>query len=75
LILIKYKKGKTTLLNALNFRSEATLNIQGRFRLNGKEINSYEEISPVSGYVQQTDTFISSLKVKEHLKFQVKHLI
>lgn len=63
--------GKTTLLNALNMRNRGKLTVEGDLRINGKLINSIEEISSVSGYVQQNDIFIGTLKVGEHLIFQV----
>ena len=63
--------GKTTLLNALNFRNRGTFYVQGEIRVNGNLIQSSEMIASISGYVQQSDMFVSSLKVKEHLVFQV----
>ncbi len=67
--------GKTTLLNVLNFRNRGRLKISGDVRINGRLIESLEEISTMSGYVQQDDLFIGSLKVKEHLQFQVREII
>jgi ABC-type multidrug transport system ATPase subunit len=67
----KFLTGKTTLLNALNFRYQNDFIISGDIRLNGELITSYDKISSNSGYVQQTDLFFSTLTVKEHLKFQV----
>lgn len=64
--------GKTTLLNALNMRNRGELKVEGEVRVNGRLINSMEEISAVSGYVQQNDLFIGTLRVGEHLTFQVK---
>ena len=63
--------GKTTLLNVLNSRNKGKLNVQGDIRVNGELIRSTEMIASVSGYVQQDEMFISSLKVREHLIFQV----
>jgi ABC-type transport system involved in cytochrome bd biosynthesis fused ATPase/permease subunit len=63
--------GKTTLLNVLNFRNPGSLQSSGFIRINGKIINKFEKIAPISGYVQQDDLFIGSLKVREHLIFQV----
>ncbi len=64
--------GKTTLLNVLNFRNRGRLKVDGEIRINGKRIENIEEISTFSGYVQQDDLFVGSLKVREHLLFQVK---
>jgi ABC-type multidrug transport system ATPase subunit len=63
--------GKTTLLNLLNFRNRGTLKINGEVRVNGHLIKSVQDISSISAYVQQDDLFVGSLKVKEHLIFQV----
>lgn len=63
--------GKTAFLNALNFRSQKHLKVNGEIKLNGSLINSIDEISAVSCYVQQDDLFIGHLTVKEHLTFQV----
>ena len=63
--------GKTTLLNVLNFRNRGKLKIEGEIRVNGVLVKSVEDISAVSGYVQQDDLFIGCLTVKEHLTFQV----
>jgi ABC-type multidrug transport system ATPase subunit len=62
--------GKTTLLNCLNFRNRGSLKITGRVKINGSEINSSRALQAISGYIQQEDLFIGTLKVKEHLKFQ-----
>ena len=63
--------GKTTFLNVLNFRNRGRLKVTGDVRINGRLVESIEDISRFSGYVQQDDLFIGSLKVKEHLQFQV----
>ena len=63
--------GKTTLLNALNLRNSGNLKVEGEIRINGKLVSSVEDISSISGYVQQDDLFIGYLTVKEHLIFQV----
>ncbi len=62
--------GKTTLLNVLTCRDNGDLTITGSVRINGKLIRSASQIASVSGYVQQDDIFIGTLKVKEHLMFQ-----
>lgn len=67
--------GKTTLLNSLNFRNRGSLRITGEIKLNNEKIDSIETISSVSGYVQQDDLFIPTLRVREHLLFHVILLI
>lgn len=62
--------GKTTLLNVLNFRNRGKLKITGDVKINGSIINSAAELSSISGYVQQDDLFMASLRVKEQLRFQ-----
>jgi ATP-binding cassette, subfamily G (WHITE), eye pigment precursor transporter len=62
--------GKTTLLNTLTFRNANKLKITGDVKINGKRIRNSNEISLISGHVQQDDLFVSTLKVKEHLTFQ-----
>ena len=64
--------GKTTLLNILNFRNLSALQVTGDIKINGKSLRSIEQIMSISGYVQQNDLFIATLKVKEHLIFQVR---
>jgi ABC-type multidrug transport system ATPase subunit len=64
-------QGKTTLLNVLNYRNRGNLKISGDIKVNGQLINSTAALSSISGYVQQEDLCIGTLKVKEHLKFQV----
>jgi len=55
----------------LNFRNPSFLDIYGEIRINGVEIKKFEKIAPISGYVQQIDLFFGTLKVIEHLMFQV----
>ena len=62
--------GKTSLLNALNFRNRGNLDIRGQLKINGQPINTIEEIASISGYVQQDDLFVGCLTVKENLIFQ-----
>ncbi len=64
-------KGKTTLLNVLNFRNRGNLKITGDVKINGQVIGSPTALAAISGYVQQEDLFVGTLKVKEQLKFQV----
>ncbi|XP_030764169.1 ABC transporter G family member 36-like [Sitophilus oryzae] len=61
--------GKTTLLNALTFRSSKNITITGTRCVNGTPVNS-TALASRSAYVQQTDMFIGTLTVKEHLIFQ-----
>ncbi|CAF0819089.1 unnamed protein product [Brachionus calyciflorus] len=62
--------GKTSLLNAINFRNNESLKISGEIKVNGHLIESQDEIASISGYVQQDDLFIGALSVKENLIFQ-----
>jgi ABC-type multidrug transport system ATPase subunit len=64
-------KGKTTLLNVLNFRNRGNLKIDGDVKINGRIIGTTAGLASISGYVQQEDLFVGTLKVKEQLKFQV----
>lgn len=63
--------GKTTLLNFLTLRCNGDLQESGFVKVNGKVIKSSDELASISGYVQQNEILIGTLKVKEHLKFQV----
>lgn len=63
--------GKTTLLNVLNFRNRGELKITGDVKINGSVVQSRAALASLSGYVQQEDLFMGTLKVKEQLKFQV----
>jgi ABC-type multidrug transport system ATPase subunit len=58
-------------LNILNFRNTGSLKINGSVKINGEKINNHVDLANISGYVQQDDLFISTLKVIEQLKFQV----
>jgi ABC-type multidrug transport system ATPase subunit len=64
--------GKTTLLNALNFRNSGKLKVYGDIKVNGQTVWSQESLAAISGYVQQDDLFIGTLRVKEHLMFQAR---
>ena len=61
--------GKTTLLNCLTLRNNRMLKIRGKRLLNGIEVDS-DTLARISGYVQQEDLFIGTLKVGEVLRFQ-----
>lgn len=63
--------GKTSLLNALNFRNRGNLVVDGDVKVNGQLIKSQKSLAAISGYVQQDDLFVGSMTVKEHLIFQV----
>lgn len=56
----------------LNFRNRGELNVTGDVKINGQIITSYTALAAISGYVQQDELFIGTLKVREHLIFQVK---
>lgn len=62
--------GKTTLLNALTMRNRGNFLIDGDVKVNGVKVKNFEEISSISGYVQQEDLFVGYLTVREHLFFQ-----
>jgi ABC-type multidrug transport system ATPase subunit len=47
------------------------LKINGDVKINGRIIDSPTALAAISGYVQQEDLFVGTLKVKEQLKFQV----
>ncbi len=49
--------------------------VEGDIKINGKKVNSFADISSVSGYVQQDDLFMGYLTVREHLTFQVVYEI
>lgn len=66
--------GKTTLLNMLTFRNQGELVVSGDIKVNGKRLADPKQLASISGYVQQNDIFIGTLKVKEHLRFQVLYL-
>jgi ABC-type multidrug transport system ATPase subunit len=72
-VIIHPQIGKTTLLNILNFRNTGTLKVSGSVKINGEKINNHADLANISGYVQQDDLFISTLKVIEQLKFQVNN--
>jgi ABC-type multidrug transport system fused ATPase/permease subunit len=61
--------GKTTLLNCLTFRNTGKLKIKGERYINGAKVNT-DKLARMSGYVQQDDLFIGTLKVGEVLRFQ-----
>jgi ABC-type multidrug transport system ATPase subunit len=62
------------MLNVLTFRNRGNLKVTGSVKVNGKEIVEQSELATISAYVEQDDIFIGTLKVKEHLKFQVVKL-
>ncbi len=53
MVLNIFYKGKTTLLNVLNFRNRGDLKIKGDVKINGQVINSPTALAAISGYVQQ----------------------
>ena len=62
------------MLNVLNFRNRGNLKITGDVKINGNLIASYDALASISGYIQQEDLFIGTIKVKELLKFQVEKI-
>jgi ABC-type multidrug transport system ATPase subunit len=64
-------EGKTTLLNVLNFRSRKNLEISGMVKVNGEQAKSIDDMTSISGYVQQDEAFFGTLTVRETLAFQV----
>ena len=58
-------------MNVLTFRNRSSLKVKGDVKINGNLVKDAMELASISGYVQQDDLFIGTLKVKEHLKFQV----
>ncbi|CAG9864008.1 unnamed protein product [Phyllotreta striolata] len=61
--------GKTTLLNALTYRTQSDLSVTGLRCINGVAVDR-RKLTGLSAYVQQEDLFIPTLTVKEHLIFQ-----
>ncbi|XP_023327438.1 protein white, partial [Eurytemora carolleeae] len=61
--------GKSTLLNTLLFRNLGDLKISGK-RIANESIVTPNNLTALSGYVQQDDLFFGTLTVKEHLTFQ-----
>ena len=55
----------------LNFRNRGKLQVTGDVKVNGEVIKSSDDLTSMSGYVQQDDLFFPTLKVKEQLNFQV----
>ena len=55
----------------LNFRNRGDLKITGDVKINGNLVTSYDALASISGYIQQEDLFIGTIKVRELLKFQV----
>jgi ABC-type multidrug transport system ATPase subunit len=60
--------GKTTLLNVLTQRNLGKLKVEGSVRLNGLPVKK-QTLRKISAYVQQTDLFIGTMTVVEHLRF------
>ncbi len=60
-------------MNILTHRNLEGLTVDGEVLVNGENLGA--GITKVSVYVQQDDLFIGTLKVKEHLWFQVGYFI
>ena len=65
--------GKTTLMNILTHRRPGKLKITNDVRINGRKMKN--DISGVSGFVQQEELFIGSMTIREHLRFHVSHIV
>ena len=61
--------GKTTLLNVLTARNLSTFIVDGVVKIN-HQIADVQTITSLTAYVQQSDMFIPTLTVREHLVFQ-----
>lgn len=57
--------GKTSFLNCLSLRNKS---FEGFVLVNGSRAD--ENLSLISGFVQQEDLFIPTLTVREHLEYQ-----
>ncbi|KII62136.1 Protein white [Thelohanellus kitauei] len=57
--------GKTTLLNTLAHQKPKSMKMSGDIKINGKIV----DIRPIAAYVEQSDIFIPTLTVYEHLMF------
>ena len=64
--------GKTTLLNRLSNRSNPKSSKQTGEILINKEVATLAELKEVSNYVEQEDSLIGSLTVKETVEFSAK---
>lgn len=64
--------GKTTLLNILSNRSNPKSSKQTGEILINKEVATLAELKEVSNYVEQEDSLIGSLTVKETIEFSAK---
>jgi len=60
--------GKTTLLNVLNHTGTRDLELEGEVLVNGTCVMP-RTMSRISGFVQQEDLFMGTLRVREHLLF------
>uniref|UniRef100_A0AC35TZN8 ABC transporter domain-containing protein n=1 Tax=Rhabditophanes sp. KR3021 TaxID=114890 RepID=A0AC35TZN8_9BILA len=60
--------GKTSLLNILTQQNLQGVALSGKIKVNGVEVDA-NLLRRVSAYVQQTDLFIGSMTVYEHLNF------
>merc|ERR1719259_445489 len=54
--------GKSTLMNILTRRNIQGLKIDGKITVNGVDVK--EDISKLSGYIQQNDVFVGALTVE-----------
>ncbi|GAB4814284.1 hypothetical protein N2152v2_001330 [Parachlorella kessleri] len=63
--------GKSTLLNALAFRLDKGVQLEGKLRLNGQPYNT-AELKQMSGYVMQDDLLNGHLTVEETLTYTAR---
>ena len=62
--------GKTTLMNALAYRTPGRMVVEGDILINGHKVSP--KVASFSGYLHQHDIFLGSLTVYEHLLFMVR---
>ena len=63
--------GKTTLLNAITFKTGSELNVEGNRMINGS-ITTSHVMSSISSYVQQDDLFFGTMTSSNYFKMHIK---
>lgn len=63
--------GKTTLLNVLAHRGAGGISVDGSMYINGRK-SALAEFQKVSSYVEQEDSLVGSLTVRETMHFSGK---
>ena len=66
--------GKSTLLNVLAKRNLKRIEVDGVIKFDGAHFEDKQCVHH-AGYIQQSDYFMSSLTVREHLRFQAKMVL